>query len=236
MHYVCLRLLTVLTASTSLNPTNEHFWTAPIFLPSLQTQKQTGMIQHNNHNNTHFHCRVQLFKRIRTTGCKKFVSHIIRNNLKVHWMGKSVSKKLQTKMVSEIWSPSTVKQLWLVIMLEMNLVGGQGDGDPLLTYTGMCCWTGYGFQGLFRVYNFIILASWIRCLSRPIAFKRVWRLATRGLHSSTNTFFKTSNSMTLVWKITYFCIQNEMNQGSKIRPVMLSRVRLWRPQLHTSTH
>ena len=150
MHYVCLRLLTVLTASTSLNPTNEHFWTVPIFLPSLQTQKQTGMIQHNNHNNTHFHCRVQLFKRIRTTGCKKFVSHIIRNNLKVHWMGKSVSKKLQTKMVSEIWSPSTVKQLWLVILLEMNLVGGQGDGDPLLTYTGMCCWTGLM---VFRVFS-----------------------------------------------------------------------------------
>ena len=97
MHYACLRLLTVSTASTSFNPTNEHSWTAPIFLASLQTQKQTDMIQHNNHN-THFHCGVQLFKRIRTTGCKKFVSHIIRNNLKVHWMGKSVSKKLQTKI------------------------------------------------------------------------------------------------------------------------------------------
>ena len=149
MHYVCLRLLTVSTASTSFNPTNEHSWTAPIFLASLQTQKRTDMIQHNNHN-THFHSRVQLFKRIRTTGCKKFVSHIIRNNLKVHWMGKSVSKKLQTKMVSEIWSPSTLKQLWLVIMLEMNLVGGQGDGDPLLTYTGMRCWTGLM---VFRVFS-----------------------------------------------------------------------------------
>ena len=126
MHYACLRLLTVLTASTSLNPTNEHSWAAPIFLASLQTQKQTGMIKHNNHNSTHFHCRVQLFKRIRTTGCKKFVSHIIRNNLKVHWIGKSVSKKLQTKMVPEIWSLSTVKQLWLVIILEMKLVGGGG--------------------------------------------------------------------------------------------------------------
>ena len=150
MHYACLRLLTVSTASTSLNPTNEHSWTALIFLSSLQTQKQTGMIQHNNHNNTHFQCGVQLFERIRTTGCEKFVSHIIRNNLKVHWMGKSVSKKLQTKMVSEIWSPSTVKQLWLVILLEMNLVGGQGDGDPLLTYTGMCCWTGLM---VFRVFS-----------------------------------------------------------------------------------
>ena len=181
MHYACLRLLTVLTASTSLNPTNEHSWAAPIFLASLQTQKQTGMIKHNNHNSTHFHCRVQLFKRIRTTGCKKFVSHIIRNNLKVHWIGKSVSKKLQTKMVPEIWSLSTVKQLWLVIILEMNLVGGGGgcliDRRRYVGLKRVC------FSGSFQGIQFYHLTSGIGCLSRPVAFKRVWRLATRGLHS-----------------------------------------------------
>ena len=91
---------------------------------------------------------------------------------------------------------------WLyrrILVLQMFPVRGV---LPYLALTVMYPWAGHGFQGL-----------------GPESFIRMWRLdiCMRSLHLWYQQFLtKKSNSKMLVWKIAYFCMRNETNQGANI--------------------